>query len=152
MSEKPAVSMGCTATRSLRVTWLYRQLAASCSAALGFKHQPQRPYLGGHFRAFLLVVCGRAIGKSEENQRPHNDRDSDEKLHPPVAQSNHQQGEKNGLVVVVALYVPREGGVAAERKKVRGGDLLHRPLCTPSSGEAPLESRPVPVTSTRDCV
>lgn len=51
-------------------------------------------YLRSHFGAFLLLVGGGAIREGEEDQRPHNDRDGDQELHPSLAESDHQQEEK----------------------------------------------------------
>lgn len=51
-------------------------------------------YLRSYFGAFLLLVGGGAIRESEKNQRSHNDRYSDEELHPSLTESNHQQEGK----------------------------------------------------------
>lgn len=55
---------------------------------------PATTYLCGHFGALLLLVSGRTIWESEENHGSYDDRDGYKEFHPSLAESDHQQEEK----------------------------------------------------------
>lgn len=56
-----------------------------------------KAYLSGDFGALLLLVGRGAIGEGEENQRAHDNRDGDQELHPPLAESHHKRERKAAL-------------------------------------------------------